>query len=138
MINPRELSIGNLVQGEPLSHPRLGISSDGTTEITGLGIHYIEQGVMKVDPLEITPDRLKMIGFQHLIGEDVIWDKLKLSYFDELWWIPGCYFITHEGNDWVLYQSTDEDTYWQLSRPDSIHNIQNTLYHLEGVDLKIQ
>lgn len=57
-----ELRIGNWVQGQSLSIPRLHIQHDGKLMLTGYGIDAIERGLLSVSPIPLTPEILEQCG----------------------------------------------------------------------------
>lgn len=68
----QELRIGNYLQGEQLNIPRIQIGSDGICQITGYGIHLIEEGnSLGLKPILLTEEWLLDFGF----GESKIDDS---------------------------------------------------------------
>ena len=64
MIKANELRSGNLVQGKPLSIPRLQMFSNGVTRITAYGIHAIEsEQYTNYKPIPLTEEWLIKCGF---------------------------------------------------------------------------
>lgn len=62
-VKAQELMIGNYLQGNPLSIPRMNISSDGVMQMTAYGIYMIEIGSLKLEPIPLTEQWLKEFGF---------------------------------------------------------------------------
>ena len=60
----KQLRIGNYLQGKPVSIPKLGIQSDGTTMITGHGIDVMERGIKTdLSPIPLTKELIAKLGF---------------------------------------------------------------------------
>src|SRR5580692_8128922 len=65
MIKANELRPNNYVLGKPISIPRMGIYSNGITQITAYGIYCIESGVFtNYDPIPLSPAILRDCGFE--------------------------------------------------------------------------
>jgi hypothetical protein len=58
-----ELRVGNLLQGDTIQNVNQGIYSDGVMQITGFGIHQIETGLIKLNPIPLTKDWLIRFGW---------------------------------------------------------------------------
>lgn len=92
------------------------------------------------EPIELTPEVLIKCGFKQVEGEDNIWEELKLSNFEIVWWISGMYFITTDGfgGDFDFNHATDEDTYWTIHHSvKHLHQLQNLFFSLTGEELII-
>lgn len=64
-VKANELRSGNYLQGKPLSIPRMGIWSNGITQITAYGIYCIENDISRtLEPIPLTHEILKRCGFQ--------------------------------------------------------------------------
>lgn len=62
MINPKELRIGNYVQGDPLNVPAMSHYHDGVTAITGYGIYAIQMGLItSFNPIPLLPNSYKAL-----------------------------------------------------------------------------
>jgi len=83
-------------------------------------------------PISLNKDWLLHFDFKLGKGAD-----LKLSEFDEVYWIEGLYFIEIEDDEFVLYRADDENTYWQLKRMKYVHELQNIYSDLENEELTI-
>lgn len=67
MITANELRVGNFVQGDELSIPRLNLYHDGVTKMTGYGIHMIELGnITSLNAIPLTDEILLKAGFKEL------------------------------------------------------------------------
>lgn len=124
MIDIKELRIGNLIRGV----------SEKIEEVKAL-----EEGwVVYADPIPVTEEQLLKFGFKK-VHEDDTWDELKISFIDGeyAYWIPGLYYLTLNGDSWVFYHSTDEDTYWEIHGDVKyVHQLQNLYFALENEELE--
>ncbi len=77
MIKAKELRSGNYLQGEPFTHHRLGLHSDGITIISAYGIYLIETGKYKVEPIPLTKDDWIKLGEE----TDMLCDKIGFVIF---------------------------------------------------------
>ncbi len=127
----KELRIGNIV-----THPFSSFISGAFYIMDGKTIDIIFNDCK---PINLNEDWLIKCGFKHVIGKDNVWDELKLSNFDEVWWIPGMYFIVKDCDSFVLYHCTDEDTYWQLTfKIKYVHQLQNIIFDLTNEELVVE
>lgn len=55
-MKPSDLRSGNFVKTPPFSVPRLGMFSDGITQITAAGIVAFESDQVDYDPIILTED----------------------------------------------------------------------------------
>ena len=88
-------------------------------------------------PIPLTNEILIKSGFNVATGKFQIWEDCKLTFFDEVFWIPGMYFLEDDSETWVLYHGYDEDMYWQLKRVKYLHELENIIYFLTGEELDV-
>jgi hypothetical protein len=76
-----ELRIGNWIQGEPISIPKLDMYGDGTMTITGQGIAFMEQGLYEghYKPIPLTEEWLLKFGFEK--NNDNCFNNNRMSCF---------------------------------------------------------
>lgn len=140
-----ELRIGNLVSFpgykengfnyEPGAYPIGSIHGDNTIRLIGHNGDFGCFGINMVSPIPLSEEWLIRFGFEKCEAKDV-WDKLKLTWEDDLWWIPGMYFFEKDSDTWKFYQATDEDTYWMIHfNVAYVHQLQNLYFALTGSEL---
>ncbi len=134
-----DLRIGNYVQGTPFSHPRLGLNSDGVTEIMAGGIVALAEQEKRFsgetpkmegliysyddkpmyEPIPLTEDYLLRLGFEKHNDKGDYWDfeGFKLWMSDE----TNFYHINSE----------------LLINFDFVHQLQNFYYAICGEELKL-
>lgn len=61
----KQLRSGNYLQGNPISIPKLGLFSNGVTQITAYGIHMLEEGIgmENYSRIDVTGEVLEKCGF---------------------------------------------------------------------------
>lgn len=143
-----QLRIGNLVEAlhqtidgfrkEWISVEVQSINGYMNTITTTLG-QNIDIDEKYLRPIPLTEQWLLKFGFKHAIGESEVWDQIKVSNTDEVWWISGCYFFEKNG-DWFQFNHlTDEDTYWTIHpNVQYAHQLQNLYVCLTGEELTIK
>lgn len=126
-----ELRIGNYVQGKEFNHPRLGIYSDGVTEIMEGGILAFARSVIYYEPIPLTEEWLIKFGFE-IIHHD-------FNFFVKRVKIEGCNSISiriWENNGWNfgLYQ---HDGGIDITI-EYVHQLQNLFFALTQEELQIK
>ena len=134
-----ELTKGNLIQlyrkpkdKEKTIHKIKSVYFDETLNCDAVELEdgfcvNIETGI---EGVPLTEEILTKTIFEHIVGEEAIWEY-KLSYYDEIWHCGNGYFLEFDGDNYILYQQTDEDTYNQLNNITYVHELQNLYYFLE-------
>lgn len=89
------------------------------------------------NPIPLTPEILEKTNFKKVTGKDDIWEDCKLSYFEEIYWIPGMYFLEWDYDHCCLYHATDEDSYWEIMWVRSLHELQNVIFAITKKELEI-
>lgn len=77
MIDAKELRSGNLLIGNPISIPRLGIYTDGTIAVTEHGIVDIAAGVWNLLPIPLSNEWMLRLGFKKgnsMSNQRFIWE----------------------------------------------------------------
>jgi len=126
----RELRSGNLLQGKPFSHPRMGMWSNGITRITAYGIAEIEIGNIPKDhysPIPLSPEILEKAGFKYVDGEED-----GMYWYETEWPIVG-ELITCDKERGNYVFDADTDTL----RITSLHQLMNLYFALTGNELNI-
>ncbi len=134
MIKANELRIGNLLQGEPLSIPRLNMYHDGVTAITGYGISLIEsESITSLNAIPLTDDWLLRFGFVNSqADEDDNWNEGFWSKaYDRS--LPGV-AIGYILQDKVYECEINAELIIQIKH---VHQLQNLYFALTGKELKI-
>jgi len=124
MIDPKELRIGNWLQGKPFNAPRMGISSNGETQITGEGIAAIERRLItnySYSPIPLTPEWLERLGFEY-DKYMLWWTNKKVSIFNAI--------RTTNNKDFFVVSC-----YGQTKPIRSVHELQNLIFCLTGEEL---
>lgn len=145
-----DLRIGNLVELPP--SPLAPSFDTKIVKILGLGTDSISgksyissvgglggdaKGHLYCEGIVITPDWLKDLGFKHAKTKEEVWDQIKISYLDEVFWIEGLYFLVNDGDQWQLHFATDEDNESYIGKSMKyIYELQNLYFYLEKEELK--
>ena len=132
MLKANELRIGNYLQGDPLSIPRLQMFHNGITAITGFGISAIETGnITSLKPIPLTPEILLKCGFDcENANDDDCYYYLRLSkekYCD-------LSLITGDKNG---FMEVCLFPYEEVFRYKYLHQIQNAYFAITNEELKI-
>ena len=122
MIKANELRIGNYLQGDPLSIPRLQMYHNGITAITGFGISAIENGnITSLKPIPLTIEILKNCGF--------------VNRFDIYYTINNIIsFTSFEGSIAESFICGDAKIKCKIKY---LHQLQNLFFALTNEELKI-
>ena len=128
-MNVQELRIGNYLYSEPLSIPRLQISSDGITKITAYGIYAMScNDQLKWEPIPLTDELSLKCGFINKSGwKGMIFAKVFCDEESEF------VFELMEGNLTVYVN----DVIIYLNKKPTVHELQNLWKMLNGKELKI-
>jgi hypothetical protein len=129
MIDPKELRIGNWLQGKPFNAPRMGISSNGETQITGEGIAAIERRLItnySYSPIPLTPEWLERLGFEKdRHGKRGYWWHCKFDY-------P----LVQVGKfAFGIYDYENPSTVMFIGHLEHVHSLQNLFFALTGEEL---
>lgn len=125
-----DLRVGNYVQSKPLSIPRLNISSDGVTEVSGYGISVMESDVenkLGFKPIPLTEEWLLKFGFSNgnkELSNCDLWDKHWIGEFE----------IQKTGTGWSFDPYRFDKVVWFQY----VHQLQNLYFALTGEELKIK
>ncbi len=133
MIDSKELRSGNYLQGEPFSHTRMGIYSDGITQITAYGIAMIEteKGFAEhYSPIPLTEEWLNKLGLKKETGylyKTVCRFEFQDGHLEETdgWW------------SWRLCTDKEYDQWSDITSFQFVHELQNLHFALAGTDLEI-
>lgn len=136
-IAAEELRIGNLVYGVS---DRLEIVTSISGDLCGTSSPISgdlgESDMTGISPIQLSGELLERLGFRHVVGEENIWDEVKIGDKSEIWWIDGIYFFEKDCDYFQLYLSTDEDTYHMIKPSvEFVHELQNILFALTGNEL---
>jgi len=140
----KDLRPGNINEAPCFDIPReqiYGIRVDDKCfgAISSYGIYRLSDGYQSFKPVPLSDAWLIYLGCIKTIGDN-IWTDYKLSGYTTIYGIhtkAGFYFVEQNGSRWCLYQSTDEDTTWEIcSDIKWVHKLQNLIYELTGEELK--
>lgn len=131
-MDAKELRIGNYIQSEPLSIPRVGIITDGVVQTTGYGISVIESDTnnsMGFRSIPLTAEWLIRFGFKYKSpgagGQDQ-WAGYGFWSFNDV------HFLGIKDGK-ILYFNRDRRT--QIAY---VHQLQNLYFQLVGEELIIK
>ena len=135
-----ELRIGNLVYTGKISVPRIGLTSNGNTKITGHGISLVEQKILDVEPIPLTEQWLLDFGFKMNETKSKSHGNFySMSYLDLRY--SFCYADFRK--DWGFYitytdspDPKDDNAYYFVSCGiKHVHQLQNLYFALTGKEL---
>lgn len=149
MIKPEEIRLNNWVLFE--GKPRIIYSIDPIREYEDLKCAislkiffrngelygFDHRWLSQCEPIILNEDVLLKSGFTKSAGHHKIWEDTKLSNFEEIFWIPGIYFLEWDDDHYTLYHADDEHTYWQLMWVRTLHELQNVIFALTKKELEI-
>ncbi len=121
-----ELMPGNYLQGEPFTHHRLGLHSDGVTIISSYGIYLIETGKYKVEPIPLTEEWRLKLGFIRT-GMSI---RLKIGN-------TGMELCWYDGEDKIRLQTIKSGFTIPIKIKNEVHIIQNLFFSLTNTELMI-
>ena len=134
-IAAEELRIGNLIYGVSDRVEIIKEISLTTCEVE-LPLDFDKTKLDDINPISLSDEWLERLGFHHLVGSESIWNEVKLSDREEIWWIEGIYFFEKDDDIFQLYLSTDEDTYHMVKYEiEFVHELQNIIFALTGKEL---
>lgn len=120
MIQPNELRAGNYILGQPISIPRMGVYSNGVTQITAYGIYCIESGVFsKYDPIPLTREILLACRLSKRFHKSYQIKPLSGEKLTGKWGL----FINGR---------------WEATKIEYLHQLQNLYFSLTGTELIYQ
>lgn len=129
----KELRMGNIHYSEEFSHPRLGISDvkvDGRSYamITSYGIHMVAIGSMKFEPIPISEEWLKHLGFVPVF--DDIWCA---STNDTSFDVVHCILNINRPETLGWYLCMEERPFYK--KIEYVHQLQNIYFFLTRKEL---
>lgn len=132
MIKSKDIRVGNFFKQENISIPRLGINSlliDGNayTVITAYGIHMVDVGKYKIEPIQLTENWLFAFGFK----------QINFSY--ELTTDMFNFYVNfYENHTNIAFVDTTSSNAIDINHIYYVHELQNLFHILTNEELILQ
>lgn len=145
-MKPSDLRSGNFVKTPPFAVPRLGMFSDGITQITAAGIADFESDHVDYDPIVLTEDWLIKFGFDNKIEEEIPDGAEFLVFFKDKFSVelsPGKTGIGYEYEVALYRDVIDTEGQYAMEAIATleydilfVHQLQNLYFALTKMELK--
>ncbi|MCP4665164.1 MAG: hypothetical protein GY849_02265 [Deltaproteobacteria bacterium] len=89
-------------------------------------------------PIKLTKYNIQKLGFKYIKGYDAIFEKCKLSGFEEIFYIDGLFFLENESfDDFSFHYATSEDEEMMLCQLKYVHELQDLYFGLTRKKLNL-